>query len=65
MQTGYEPGTDIPRLIASVVNVAGGARDPLTRLLMKLAEELRVRPGEQKNWKTPGRATPSPTPAKE
>lgn len=54
MQTGYEPGTDIPRLIASVVNVAGGARDPLTRLLMKLADELRVRADKEHEWKTPG-----------
>ncbi len=54
MQTGYEPGTDIPRLVASVVSAAGGARDPLTRLLMKLADELRVRADKPENWKTPG-----------
>jgi hypothetical protein len=54
MQTGYEPGTDLPRLIASVVSMVGGARDPLTRLLVKLADELRVRADKESDWKTPG-----------
>jgi hypothetical protein len=50
--TGREPGTDVPRMIATAVQTIPGLRDLIVSKLMAI--ELRVRADTPDEWGTPG-----------
>ena len=50
--TGTEPGTDVPKLIASAIKLFPDLRDIAVRSLMNI--ELRVRTDSEAEWSTPG-----------
>jgi hypothetical protein len=50
--TGSEPGTDVPRMIATAVKTIPGLRDLIVSKLMAI--ELRVRADTPAEWCTPG-----------
>jgi hypothetical protein len=56
IQTGFEPGTDVPRMIAAAIKAFPDLRDTAVSLLM--ASQLRVRADVQSEWKTPGQTYP-------
>ncbi len=51
---GYEPGTEVPLLVSKATQLLPNITDYVTNLLMRLADELRVRSDIPSEWKTPG-----------
>lgn len=52
--TGSEPGTNVPRMIATAIQTIPGLRDLIVSKLMAI--ELRVRADTPDEWSTPGEA---------
>lgn len=52
LHTGYEPGTDVPRMIAHAITAFPDLRDTAVSLMM--ASELRVRADTPNEWRLPG-----------
>lgn len=52
LESGYEPGTDVPRMISRVISAFPDLRDTAVSLMM--ASELRVRADTPDEWRLPG-----------
>jgi hypothetical protein len=52
LKSASEPGTDLPRIIASAIKMFPDLRDVAVRTLMDI--ELRVRTDVESEWRTPG-----------
>jgi FAD binding domain len=52
LRSGYEPGTDVPRMIGRAITAFPDLRDSAVSLLM--ASELRVRADTPNEWRLPG-----------